>query len=173
MLAGKKECITAYAISIFVMVVCILGIAFGWDTASVGISKHSPWVNRLLYHFAHAGIIHCLINSWCLVSIGTSFRVPLSYYLCAYVLSALCPCSFLGTIPTIGMSGICFALLGMVSWQARIVRFHIWMALFIGIGYLTTLLLHRPLYNNLLHIYCYLAGVAVGFLDSPAPWQRR
>ena len=153
------------------MAVFLLGRSLGWDMTAWGITNDSSWTHRLSYHFAHASLIHVSLNAWCLLSIVFTFDVPMAYLLWAYALASSCPCSMIGEQPTVGMSGICFCLLGMVSWQAKKLRYHMCIALFIAIGYACSILFHIAI-GNLLHIYCYVAGVAVGFLNSPTPWQK-
>lgn len=171
MLRRKETKTAALVLSLAVMLVFLLGKLLGWDMTLWGIDAHFSWPQRLTYHFAHASLIHAGLNVWCLLSIVFTFDVPISYLIWAYALASSCPCLILGSQPTIGLSGICFALLGLVSWQANKVRYHLWVTLFIALGFLTTLLFHFAI-ANLLHAYCYVTGVAVGFLNTPAPLQK-
>lgn len=76
--------------------------------------------------------------------------------------------------PTVGLSAICFALLGMVSFRVqRRRRFHLYIASYIiatsALPYLAAIAaipIASP--NNIIHIYSYVAGLIVGFLNSPA-----
>ena len=171
MLRRKETKTAALVLSLAVMLVFLLCKLLGWDMTAWGITANSSWPHRLIYHFAHASLIHAGLNVWCLLSIVFTFDVPLSYLLWAYALASSCPCLIMEGQPIIGLSGICFALLGLVSWQAHKLRYHLWIIIFIALGFATTLLFHLAI-ANLLHAYCYVTGVAVGFLNSPAPWQK-
>lgn len=163
-----------------------VSVASASGLSSVAISAGCPLLPRLLYSFFHASLLHCLVNSWCLLSVVFYYDLPLSSLLLAYITAATFPvdtiCTVLGgsaaEIPTIGLSGICFSLLAQASFHARRkLYFHLYIAFFLLLStafpYLCSVCgyaIATP--NTPLHIYCYVAGLIVGFLNSPAPWQR-
>lgn len=125
----------------------------------IGWSAGSPAYTRFLYQFFHVSWLHVLLNSWAFVSVVFLCDFSLVKILLAYVASASMPAP---EISTIGFSGVCFALFGMASFlSANKLRFHFWIAIYILIGWFFNA-------NATLHLYCYLAGLLVGWLDSPA-----
>ena len=111
--------------------------------------------SMVLYQFCHVNIWHVLANLACLYTIASStFRTSWHTWLAAYVISAFVPCMS----PTEGMSGLLYALMGIISWQAADTRkFHLWCIGFMGICFLFP---HTV--NGWLHVFCYLAGVMYG-----------
>ena len=95
------------------------------------------------------------------------------------VLGAAPLCGVDCSTPTVGLSAVCFALMGMVSFQScRKAYFHTWVLSFLVataalpyIGSVCGYVIATP--NNWLHLYCYVAGLLVGFLNSPASEYHR
>ena len=156
------------------MVWMVCAIA-GVDVSGFGICKGCQAYARLAYSFFHASFFHAAINCWCLLCIVFTFRVPLWQLVAAYAIACSYP---FGGIPTVGLSAVDFALLAMVSWKvARKLFYHSWMLSFIVAGYVFPAILQwvgmdvaRP--NNTLHIYSYVVGLIVGFMDSTANGYR-
>lgn len=111
-----------------------------------------------LYQFCHVNIWHLLGNMSALYSIeSSSFKASWKTWLLAYLVSALIPCES----PTEGMSGLLYAVMGIISWQAANTKvFHMWCAVFIGVCFL-----FPNAVNGWLHVWCYLAGVMIGLAD--------
>lgn len=81
--------------------------------------------------------------------------------LSSYVISASVPAQFCPE-PTVGLSGLVFALLGRYSFiVARKWYYQRWMFVFLAIGIMI------PNVNGWLHLYCYGMGTALSFLSSP------
>jgi membrane associated rhomboid family serine protease len=169
-------------IAVFVFVLCIalsiFATATGIDVAQLGIYQGCAVWKCLTYHFFHANIFHCLCNVWCLLSLVFAYPVKGWQMAAAFIIASLYPFlpslnshlsplnSQLSTLPTVGLSGVCFALMGMQAFVVgRKLFFFSWVIAFIAFGFLF------PNNNALLHLYCYIAGLTVGFLNSPAPWQ--
>lgn len=168
--------------------VCIILSAVQYVAAvpqlsDVGICKDCTILARFAYSFFHASIIHTLVNCWCLLSIVFIYDVSLWYMAIAYAIAVTFPVTTLSAtvphasaweIPTVGLSAVCFALLGMIAFQVqRKVLYHSWVLSFIVIGFILPPLCSACGYsiatpNNILHLYCYVVGLMVGFLNSPA-----
>lgn len=159
----------------------------GFPVKSFGICKDCTILPRLAYSFFHASIPHALINCWCLLSIAFIYDLPISYLIIAYITAVTFPIDTLAATtphasawgtPTVGLSAVIFTLLGMVSFQAkRKLLFHAWVLSFIAMGFIIPPLCSVCGYaiatpNNFLHLYCYVAGLMVGFLNSPAHAKR-
>lgn len=183
---------TEKKIAVFVFVLCIalsiFATATGTDVAQFGIYQDCATWKCLTYHFFHANIFHCLCNVWCLLSLVFAYPVKRWQMAAAFIIASLYPflpslnshlsplnsltaqrfaCEELSTIPTVGLSGVCFALMGMQAFVVgRKLLFFSWVIAFIAFGFLF------PNNNAILHLYCYIAGLTVGFLNSPAPWQK-
>lgn len=181
MVRGKETKTTALvltAICIIVYVAMPLPLL-----AHVGICEDCSIFARFAYPFFHASFIHMALNCWCLLSVVFVYDTKMSDLVNAYIIAvlfpvgtiaAITPDAFSSGIPTVGLSGIDYALLGMVSFQAkRKLYYHAWVLSFVAICLIISRLgsffgygIATP--NNPLHVYCYVAGLLVGFLNSPA-----
>ena len=71
-------------------------------------------------------------------------------------------------VPTVGLSGICFVLLGRFSYLVEHkVYYHSYIAAFILLGMLI------PSVNGIIHLYCYIAGLLYGLLINPIKWKKK
>lgn len=135
---------------------------------AVGIFPGAPFVHRFLYPFFHASWWHCLINAWVLLSIVFLYDIDIVMMFGAFIVAASFPYNGLSflyaspVLPTVGMSGVCYALLGRYSLLVRRkLYYQCWWLFFIGLGFLS------PNSNAWLHLYCYLVGVVLSFLNKP------
>ena len=117
--ARKVEKITALLIS--AMIVC-LSFSREWDWQTVGIYAGSNMPERLLYPFFHTNMFHALLNSWCLLSIIFIYDIGIGRLLSAYMIAVTVPVDTLGYFttmdsPTVGLSGLVFALFGSISFE--------------------------------------------------------
>lgn len=144
----------ARAVAILFAVVSVVLFVCGIHTPR-GDSFIEP--NMMLYQFSHVNIWHMLANLTCLYSISSSrFRVTWRTWLTAYAISAIIPCAQ----PTEGMSGLLYAVLGIISWQsANTNKYHLWCAFFIGICFL-----FPNAISGWLHVWCYIGGVLIGLV---------
>lgn len=162
--SGKAEKATAVVTALLVVLLSLLPVA---DWHSVGIYAHGPWTGRLLYPFFHAGLLHALINAWCLLSVVFIYDVSLSRILFAYAAAVSMPVGTLGAFlpldsPTVGLSGVVYVLFGTISFEvARKLYFQCWMLFYIAVGFLF------PATNAWLHLYCYLCGLLFACLNKP------
>lgn len=177
----KTAKITALIISIGVLCLTLMD---NIDYTAVGIYAGCGTTSRLLYTFFHAGMVHAVINVWCLLSVVfiydiSIWRLLLSYSIAATIpidtLTSLCNTVFIdlnvlidtndlfnATTPTVGLSGLVFVLFGSISFEVeRKVYYQLWMIAYIIIGFLF------PNTNAWLHLYCYLAGCIVALLNKP------
>lgn len=136
------------------------------DTAmnALAVSEATPAVRRFTYQFAHAGMLHALVNCWCLLSVEFMREVSWRKLLAAYLISASFPSALLCATPIVGCSGACFALLGMCA-LGEGVRYHIFMAAVLSVGFF------MPSMASWLHLYCYAAGLLLSLLFYPIKWK--
>jgi len=164
----------------------------GFPIESVAIAPHCGIFQRLAYSFFHASMLHCVVNCWCLLSVVFAYRVSLWSLLLAYLTAILYPIDTITAVAnsslftlhssltgTVGLSAVCFSLLGQIAFQVQHkLHYQLCILLFIAYGYILPWACSVCGYaiatpNNLLHIYSYVVGLLVGFLNSPAPWQRK
>jgi membrane associated rhomboid family serine protease len=183
MVRREKEKAAVLILSAACIIICLLTPVIGVGLTNMGICSGCSLTARFAYSFFHASVPHALINCWCLLSIAFIYRISFGYLIAAYTIAVTYPvnaiyalqCSIFNvqcSTPTIGLSAVCFALMGMVSFQSqRRLYFHAWVLSFIGVSALLAAFLQEltsiapP--NNLLHIYCYVCGIIIGILNTP------
>ena len=116
---------------------------------------------RLTYSFFHANALHLILNIWCFLSCVFLADVSFGKLLAAYIIACTAP--VFSPVPTIGFSGVCFALLGFIQWQSRSkLSYNISVLSCIALPLL--LLPHSV--NSLLHAYCYAVAIIIGLLSQ-------
>lgn len=144
------------------------------DWTRVGIFVNCNLFNRWIFHFFHASAFHAIINSWCLLAVVFSCNLSLRHFFTAYFIAALAPDIVLSHIPTVGLSAICYALFGLLTWQVRNkLHFASCSLIYIAAGLAANLILPAPAVNVYIHLYSYLAGLVVGLLDLPLQCSRK
>ena len=120
-------------------------------------------IGSTLYQFCHVSIWHLLGNLIALQSITASpFRTPSWTWVAAYFVSVVVPCGS----PTEGLSGLLYAEMGILSWQALYKwKFHAWC-----IGFMAICFLFPNAINAWIHVWCYAGGVLIGLV---ALWRRK
>lgn len=154
--AGK---ISALIVAILVF---ILAIQCTQDWSAVGIYSGCGLSCRLLYPFYHANLLHAILNAWCLLSIVFIYDTSIWRLTLAYIIAVTIPSLFLSVIPTVGLSGVVFALFGSISFEVgRKLYYQLWMLAYLAIGFLF------PNTNAWVHLYCYIVGLLVALLNKP------
>lgn len=137
------------------------------DWHTVGIRSGCSFSTRMYYSFFHASVIHAALNAWCFLSVIFIYDIHPARLAIAFAIATAAPPFVLSDIPTVGLSAVCFALLGMVAFQVRRKIFYqICMALYIIIGLLF------PAVNGAIHLYSYVAGLSVGLFTAPLPCRK-
>ena len=134
-------------------------------TSSLGIE-------HFLYPISHANIVHLLVNILCLWMVRCPVNILVTYTV-AVIASYLPAVSLYGLqeIPTMGFSGILFAMVG-ITW-GRVQRFK---DMFIKNKWYLIIPFFIPNINAFVHIYCLLLGFAYGYYSvyfSQSVWNRR
>lgn len=125
----------------------------------VGISAGCPWHARLFYPVFHVNLLHAFCNAWCLVSLVFLYDLHFRKILMAYAIAVTIPSLVLTTTPVVGMSGVCFALMGLTVYLVRRkAMLMAWIAFFLLVGFFF------PNVAAWVHVYCYAVGLAVGAL---------
>ena len=156
-----KAVLAAASIGVAVIILNIIGVR-------VGITAGGSLSDRLAYPFCHANIFHAMGNAYCLFLVTKSYRMSIAALLTAYAIAVAVPAFVLSTTPTVGLSGMCFALIGLPFWRVRRkLYYNAWAVGFIAI---------TSIFNHIaaaLHLWCLFMGEAVGFLNAPVPWRRK
>ena len=194
MVRNEKEKAAALILTALCIIIYVVSTVLdGFPVEKIAIAPHCPLYARLCYSFFHASLVHCIVNCWCLLSVVFIYRISLWSLLAAYVTAVLYPIDTLAAVansslftlhfslltPTIGLSGVCFCLLGQIIFRVkRKLYYHFCILSFIAFGFIAPLASSACGYtvatpNTLLHLYSYVVGLLVGFLNSPAPWQRK
>ena len=151
---GKK---LIYMLAGVITFTYIATLVLGIDASAI----RTTWYWRIAYMFLHGGLLHAAANVLCLIAIARSdFKTPAHFVLMAILVAMLAPMG--NDTITLGCSGVCYAMLGSMSWQsADIKRFHSLIVLFIVLGFLPWLHV-----NYMLHAFCYIEGVLFGWICS-------
>jgi membrane associated rhomboid family serine protease len=120
-----------------------------------GFTQDSNVISHLLYSFVHVNLWHLACNLMVLWMIRNKMAVPPAFAIA--VIASYLP-MYVGS-PTAGMSGMLFAMFG-VMWGKTNKRKA---ALRAGLPTIIITML-IPGVNGLLHLYCYLLGIAWGTL---------
>ena len=156
MVCRKKEKTLALILVVLLMVVSFFDV----DYNCIGVASSCSIAQRIAYSFFHASIIHAGLNLWCFLSIVFLFNVRLWHLAVAYAIAVAVPPFALTEIPTVGLSAVCFTLLGMICVQVqRKVYYNIQMAIYLIVGYFV------PNINGEIHICSYIVGLIVGCLS--------
>lgn len=155
------------ALSAGVMLIYMVGVC----PDEYGLAAGSPILCRATFHLFHASFLHVALNAWVFLSVVFLFDISLVQIITGFVVASLfpinalhdlMPCADTLLLPTIGLSGVCYALMGRISFMvARKWYYQGWMAFYIGVGFLF------PNVNGWIHLYCYLAGVLLGYINKP------
>lgn len=151
-----------------VAVVLLMSFIYVPDWSAVGVAEGCPWAARLVYPFFHASQVHAVVNAWCLLCIVFLYDISIWRLLIAYIVAVVVPGCLLSDVPTVGLSCVCFFLLGSLIFEVkRKLYFLSSMALYIAVGFFF------PSVNALIHLYGYLAGLLVGLLNAPLSCFRK
>lgn len=136
------------------------------DFGRVGLYDGCTIIGRLAYPFFHANVFHAVINVYCLLSIVFLYETSLFRLLVAYLIAVSVPVGMLNSwvggfcVPSVGLSGVLFVLLGTHSCSVqRKLYYQAYMLSFIMIGFFIKNM------NAVLHLYCYVVGVVVSFVE--------
>ena len=165
MVQGKNAKTTSLILTCLVITLQCLDIPI----ESTGVYTGSPAYTHFIYPFFHDGFIHVLLNCWCLLSVVFLYDTTMSMLFIAYICTVSYPTYlFTSTIPTVGLSGFCYVLLGSISFSVgQKYMYQVYMIISIGSGFLL------PFFNPWLHLYSYVVGLLVGFLNKPINDERR
>ena len=128
-----------------------------------GITGH------LCYHFFHANFFHALCNVWCLLALAFYYDIEDWELLLAWLIACSVPSVAMPSQPTVGASGVCFALMGIVFYKVARKRYYLsWIIPIVAIGFFI------PAMAATLHLYCFTLGITVSLvLQAVGLYKRR
>ena len=134
------------------------------DSVGTPISHFSSLISHLTYPLSHANIFHLAANCLCLFLLRCPLHLAITYtiavlssFLPSFALSSFhIPLSSLHSEPTMGFSGVIFAMVGM-SWG----RVHRFREMLSRNKWFLIIPAFIPNINALLHLYCLLLGYLV------------
>ena len=163
----KKKAAKATSLLISIIVFC-LSLQDMADWSAVGIFTGCGLGCRMLYPFYHANLLHATLNAWCLLSVIFIYDISLWRLAFAYIIAISFPVDALACLgvevldPTVGLSGVVFAIFGSISFEVqRKAYYQLWMLAYLIIGFLS------PNTSAWIHLYCYLVGCVVAILNKP------
>lgn len=153
------------------LIVCLCTYLFVNNPHQFGFSKtQNEWYYHLMYNFVHVNILHLALNMMALYFIDSPFRKYQSWYVITVAFLSSLAASYLSvkSLPTIGLSGFLWALIGISYWYALCANFK---QMFISFGWLTlaAIIIHitKSSFNDELHAFAYLFAFAfVAIVDG-------
>lgn len=137
------------------------------DLSGIAMYPGAGIRNRMLYPFFHASLLHAIMNCWCLLSIVFIYKVSAWTLLEAYLIAVTYPSGLLSFLypasqMTVGLSGVCYYLLGSLSFS---VKRRVYWQVCICITLLAGFLFPRSV-DCWLHLYCYIWGVIAACVNK-------
>lgn len=155
MLREKETKILALILSVL-MLILFFAVT---DKAQYGLSVERHGIaNRLCYPFLHANLLHLGLNLWCFLSCVFLLNATMRHMILAFFSAMTMPAT--SVLPTIGLSGVCYSLLGMLMWYVPNKRtYNVCMVL----SMLVPIIFMGGVVNNFAHVYCYIASAFVEY----------
>ena len=127
---------------------------------SLACGLHSPWWTCATANFIHANLLHLGINVWVLAMFSLyGYKRYNRVVLVGFIIATLVTLTVRGFVPSCGMSGVIFAIYGLLVSRCDRKR-DILLSLFcIAVTFI-------PPLNGTLHLLCWLAGMIIGNLYS-------
>ena len=143
-------------------VVCAVTMFISANPYAIGVYNGCQWYQHLTYQFFHTSIFHLGANIYVMWFCTTRFALKQWQLLMCLIISMLTPPIY--TMPTIGASGIVYAMLGMINAIVlKKLRFASWIALYITISAFLNC-------NWVIHLLCFILGFITNYIVDL--WKR-
>lgn len=145
---------------ITISILCAVFLVIGGDCARFGYTGDGV-APHFYYMFFHASPFHLAANciaAW--LACRDSRQIGLSY-----AIAVIASFVAIGSRPTVGFSGVVYSCIGVIhsrSYKSKLSKPHLVTLLSIIPGFFL------PNINALLHLICYLAGIAIPLLSFKA-----
>lgn len=142
---------------------------------NIGYAQHTPEYTHFVYMFQHTNILHLTLNTFSFISFARMLeKVIPQYFLYGYVYVAAVIASYasIKLHPTIGASGMVFALLGIYitlsicGKKLKIINKSKYLIWLFSIITSAVILAFNPHINNLNHLYAFIIGTIVGIIEN-------
>lgn len=154
------------SVLIIVLAVIVLHV-ISPDISRYGVGIGSPAWTRLTYSFFHASWLHLLINIYVLLTLGFALDLRMGELVISYVLACAVPSFCIGVLPTVGLSGMIYAMLGM-----RTMRNSNPGSVILNVVLITAASIFLSHIAWRLHAYCYCSGLLISVLSTPL-WRKK
>lgn len=114
-------------------------------------------INHILYPLSHANIFHLAANIVFLWMVRCKLHLAVTFTIA--IICSFFPCYT--TEPTMGCSGVLFAMVGITWGRAAMFKSMFWRNKWIFL-----IMILAPHVNFLIHIYCLLAGFLFGLITK-------
>lgn len=133
-----------------------------------GVCVGCSLLSRFSYPLFHVNLLHAFCNAWCLISLVFLYDLPWWKTAMAFIIAISMPSCMLTATPVVGMSGACFALMGLTVPVVRSKMMLLgWISVFLAIGFFF------PNVAAWLHVYCFTVGLLAGLIiHAPCPARK-
>ena len=115
---------------------CVLALSC-LPITTMGMHTGCTLAERALYPAFHVNVIHAALNCWCLLSVTFTFNLNWKPLLMAYLIAISYPSALMTDTEIVGMSGVCFALFGLVALSVkRKLYYQSWVIFYLLIAFL-------------------------------------
>lgn len=170
----RRKVEKASSLWLSLILICI-AVALGHtDWHSVGLYAGGPWWGRFSYEFFHANLLHAALNCWCLLSVVFLYEVRWPRLLLAFAVAASVPAGALSgyfvslCTPSIGLSGMVYALFGLLSFDVRRRWYYQGcMVMYLTLGFFL------PNSSAVVHLWCYALGFLCAAVRCLYKWRMK
>ena len=159
---NKKAAVLIIALAVIVLQIVVT------DVSGYGLSVTSPLWTRLIYSFFHGSWFHLLLNVYVLLTLGFKLDLRMREIFISYILACAAPSFCIGTLPTVGLSGMIYAIFGM-----RTMRNSNPGSMILNIVLITAVSMFLSHIAWRLHAYCYSCGLLISLLTTPLQWRKK
>lgn len=148
---------------LFIILCTVLSIVNWITPLDFGYTESSAFYTHFTYLFVHANVVHLALNMYIFWKLYDTIMSKKLFYF-ALPISVISSFLFSMPVPTVGASGVLFALLGIIYTTNYITKKIYIQNLVIII--ISTIIGYFANVNIAIHILCLLFGLATGFLYS-------
>lgn len=125
---------------------------------SLACGASSPWWTCITANFIHANLLHIALNVWVLMMFSLyGYRRFNRVVAIGFAIASLAFFALRGATPSCGLSGVIFAIYGMLVTRCMRRRDLLLSAFCIAVTFI-------PPLNGTLHLVCWLVGFLIGFI---------
>lgn len=125
---------------------------------SLACGVQSPWWTCITANFIHANVFHVAVNVWALAMFSLyGYKRFNRVVAIGFVIASLAFFLLRGTMPSCGLSGLIFAIYGMIVTRCMRRRDLLMSAVCIAVTFI-------PPLNGTLHLVCWLVGFLIGLI---------